>query len=59
MEVQTYMLNPFGIILFYKVVGWFDGWDIAVEPRRSKFNSFYQHILCEVCIFVYIPYTCV
>jgi hypothetical protein len=24
MEVQRYMLNPFGIILFYKVVGWFD-----------------------------------
>jgi hypothetical protein len=24
MEVQGYMLNPFGIILFYKVVGWFD-----------------------------------
>jgi hypothetical protein len=25
MEVQTNMLNPFGIILFYKMVGWFDG----------------------------------
>jgi hypothetical protein len=24
MEVQGYMLNPFGIILFYKVVGEFD-----------------------------------
>jgi hypothetical protein len=24
MKVQGYMLNPFGIILFYKVVGWFD-----------------------------------
>ncbi len=25
MEVQGNMLNAFGIILFYKVVGWFDG----------------------------------
>jgi hypothetical protein len=25
MEFQGYMLNPFGIILFYKVVEWFDG----------------------------------
>jgi hypothetical protein len=24
MKVQGYMLNPFGIILFYKVMGWFD-----------------------------------
>jgi len=25
MEVQRNMLNAFGIILYYKVVGWFDG----------------------------------
>jgi hypothetical protein len=25
MEVQINILNAFGIILFYKVVGWFDG----------------------------------
>jgi hypothetical protein len=37
MEVQGYMLNPFGIIMFYKMVGWFDGQDIGVGPR---FNSF-------------------
>jgi hypothetical protein len=59
MEVQGYILNPFGIILLYKVVGWFDGQDIGVEPRRPKLNSLYQHILCGVCIFVYISYTCV
>ncbi len=59
MGIQRYMLNPFGIILFYKVMGWFDGQDIGVEPRRPRFNSLYQHILCEVCIFVYIPRTCV
>ncbi len=34
-EVQGNMLNPFSIILFYKVViWWFDGQDIDVEPRR-------------------------
>jgi hypothetical protein len=59
MEVQTNMLNPFGIILFYKVVGWFDGQYIGVEPRKPMFNPFYQHILCGVCIFVHIPCTCV
>jgi len=54
MEVQGSMLNPFGIILFYKVIGWFDGQDIGVEPRRPRSNPFYQHILCGICIFVYI-----
>jgi len=58
MEVQGYMLNPFGIILFYKVVGWFDGQNIGVELRILRFNSFYQHIICGVCIFIYIPCTC-
>jgi hypothetical protein len=59
MEVQGYMLNSFGIMLFYKVVGWFDGQDIGVEPRKTRFNFLYQHILCGICIFVYIHYTCV
>jgi len=53
-EVQGYMLNPFGIILFYKVMGWFDGQNIGVEPRKPRFNSLYRNILCEVCIFIYI-----
>jgi hypothetical protein len=57
MEGQGYMLNPFGIRLFYKVVKWFDGQDIGVEPRRPRFNPLYQHILCGICIFVYIPCT--
>jgi len=56
-EVQRYMLNPFAIILFYKVMGWFDGQNIRVERRRPKFNILYEHILCGVCIFVYIPCT--
>jgi hypothetical protein len=59
MEIQGYILSPLGIILFYKVMGWFDGQDISVEPRRPMFNFLYQHILCGICIFVYIPYTCV
>ncbi len=36
-EVQKNMLNEFGIILFYKVVWWFDGQDIGVKPMRSMF----------------------
>ncbi len=40
MEFQGYMLNPFGIIVFYEMVVWFDGQDIGVEPRRPRFNSF-------------------
>jgi hypothetical protein len=40
-EVQGNMLNPFGIILFHKVVWWFDGQDICVELKRSRFNPPY------------------
>ncbi len=38
MEVQRYMLNPFGIILFYKVMGWFDGQDTLVENGHFATN---------------------
>jgi hypothetical protein len=41
-EVERNMLNAFGIILFYKVVWWFDGQDISVEPRRPRFNPLYK-----------------
>jgi hypothetical protein len=58
-EVQGIMLNPFGIILIYKVIWLFDSQDIAMEPKRPRFNPPYQHMLCEVCIFVYILSTCV
>jgi hypothetical protein len=59
-EIQGNILNAFGIILFYKMVWWFDGQNIGVEPRKPKLNPLYQHILCEICIFVYIPlYMCV
>jgi hypothetical protein len=59
MKVQGNMLNAFGITLFYKVMGWFDGQDIGVEPSRPRFNRVYQQILCGVCIFINIPCTCV
>jgi hypothetical protein len=59
MDVQGNMLDPFGIILFYNVLGWFDGQDIGVEPRKLRFNPLYQHILCGVCIFVlYFVHVC-
>jgi hypothetical protein len=58
MEVQGHMLNVFHIILFYKMVGWFDGQNICVEPRKQKFNPLYHHILCGVCMFVYVFCTC-
>jgi hypothetical protein len=58
-EVEGNMLNPLGIILFYKMVWWFDGQDIGVEPKRPKFNPLYQHILCEIYIFIYISCACV
>jgi len=57
--VQGNMLNPFNIILFYKMLWWFDGQDIDVKQKKPKFNPPYQHILCGVCIFIYIPCTCV
>ncbi len=57
MEVQGNMLTIFDILLFYKVVGWFDGQDIGVELRKQTFNPLYQYILCGVCIFVYVFYT--
>jgi hypothetical protein len=58
-KVQGNMLNAFGVILFYKVMGWFDGQDIGVKPRRPRFIPLYQHILCGLCIFIYTPCTCV
>jgi hypothetical protein len=58
-EVQENILNIFGIILFYKMVWWFDGQNISVQPKRPRFNPLYPHVLCEVWIFIYILCTCV
>jgi hypothetical protein len=60
MEVQKYMLNPFGIILFYKVVGWFDGQDISVEPRKPRFSpSLLTYTMWNMYIHIYFLYICV
>jgi hypothetical protein len=37
-EVQKNILNAFDIILYYKMVWWFDGQDIVVEPMRPRLN---------------------
>jgi len=60
MEVQSYILNPFGIVLFYKVMQWFDGQNIGVEPMKPSSIPF-TNIYCVdgICIFVYISCTCV
>ncbi len=60
MEVQGNMLIPFSIILFYKVVGWFDGQNIGVEPRRPRFNPLYRiYIMWNMYIHIYTLYMCV
>jgi hypothetical protein len=60
MEVQGNMLNPFNIILFYKVVGWFDGQNIGVEPSKPRFNALYQtYTMWNMYIHIYTLYMCV
>jgi len=41
MKAQGNMLDAFCIILFNKMVGWFDGQNIGVKPRKPMFNTFY------------------
>jgi hypothetical protein len=58
-EVQKNMLNEFGIILFYKVVWWFDGQDIGVKPMRPMFiipiiNIFYVKYVYWYIYFVHV-----
>ncbi len=36
-EAQKNMLNEFGIILFYKVLWWFNGQDIGVKKGDQSF----------------------
>jgi hypothetical protein len=36
MEVWGNMLNAFGIILLYRMVGWFDSQDIGVGCNETK-----------------------
>ncbi len=53
-KAQRNILNPFGIILFYKVMGWLDYQNIGVKPKRPRFNPIYQHVLYELYIYIYI-----
>jgi hypothetical protein len=56
------MLNPLVIILFYKIVWWFDGQNIGVEPRGPRFNPFTNIFYVEyVYIYIYLVhvYKCI
>jgi len=53
-KVQRNILNPFDIILFYKMTGWFDYQNIGVKPKRPRSNPIYQHVLCELYIYIYM-----
>jgi len=61
-EVQKNMLNAFGIILFRKVMWWFDGQNIGVQPRRLRFNPFtnmyYVDYVYEYAYLVHV-YKCI
>jgi hypothetical protein len=59
MEVQGYVLNPFGIILFYKVVGWFDGQDIGVEPKTKVQFPLPTYTMWSLYICIYVLYMCI
>ncbi len=57
-EVQRKMLNPFGIIFFYKVVWWFDGQDIdQCGTNETKVQSpFATYVMWS--IYIYTLYIC-
>jgi hypothetical protein len=60
MKIQRNMLNPIGVILINKVVGWFDGQNIGVEPKKTKVQSpLPTYIMCNIYIHIYILYMCV
>jgi hypothetical protein len=53
-EVQINILNAFDIILFYKVVWWFDGQHIVCETNETTVQSALTNICLE---YIYIHYT--
>jgi hypothetical protein len=66
MVVQENMLNIFGIILFYKVMGWIKGQDIGIGPRHwhgakeTKVQSpLPTYIMWSMHIHIYTLYMCV
>jgi len=59
-EIEGNILNAFGIILFYRVVWWFDGQNINVDPRRPfdaipLINIYYVEY---VYLYIYIVHVC-
>ncbi len=59
MEIFLNMLNVIGIIKFYKVMGWFDGQDIRVEPKRQgsiPFTNIYY--VQYVYSYIYLVHVC-
>jgi hypothetical protein len=40
------------------VVRWFHDQDIGVEPRRPRFNPFYQHNVEYVYSYIYLVHLC-
>jgi hypothetical protein len=60
MEVQGYMLNPFGIILFYKMMGWFDDQNHLCGTKETKVQLFLPtYIMWSIYICKYTLYMCV
>jgi hypothetical protein len=59
-KVQGNMLNAFGIILFYKVMWWFDGQDIWHGTKETKVQSHLStYIMWIIYICIYTLYMCV
>jgi len=51
------LLNPFGIILFYKMVWWFDGQNISVKPKKPRSNFLYQYME-YIYSYIYFIHVC-
>jgi hypothetical protein len=60
-EVQGKMLNAFSIILFYKVMWWFDGKNIdQCGTNETKVQSpFLTYVMWNMYIYIYTLYICV
>jgi hypothetical protein len=53
------MFNAFGIILFYKMVCWFDGQDIGVEQKRPMVNPLTnKYYVKYVYLYIYLVHMC-
>ncbi len=58
-EVQGNILNAFGIILFYKMVWWFDGQNIVWNQRDQSSIPFTNIYYVEyVYLYIYLVHVC-